>query len=428
LDVRIEGSPPASGRLNDKGDAIFERSRVRAELRWEQIQEEIAGPQTQEDLLKRIHSIRSGQKGIPSVGLEEAIEKWAAVPRRRALSERTLTQARSRWDRFMAYVEANQPSARFLADITSETAERYMAEVARRGVAAKTYSNTLKGLSAVFNMLKKKASLHQNPFEEIPEKEPDSVGHAPFTPDELAAITDAARKPEHAFIRPVIVTGICTAMRRGDCATLKWSAVDLDGGFITVKTSKTNGTAVIPLFPLLADEIRRQLPKKGEYVFPACAMMYEANPDGVSYRVRNVLIDAGYSDADEAETEGHRGKLGAKRTTGIRRACLRGFHSFRVTWVTLALNAGVPMELVRRVTTHTTVDIVLEHYFKPGREDFRRVLTEKMPKMFSLGPPATSETERTVPAPAVLAELEAMTADNWLSVRDRLVSRLKQAV
>jgi hypothetical protein len=86
------------------------------------------------------------------------------------------------------------------------------------------------------------------------------------------------------------------------------------------------------------------------------------------------------------------------------------------------------MELVRRVTTHTTVDIVLEHYFKPGREDFRRVLTEKMPKMFSLGPPATSETERTVPAPAVLAELEAMTADNWLSVRDRLVSRLKQAV
>jgi hypothetical protein len=48
---------------------------------------------------------------------------------------------------------------------------------------------------------------------------------------------------------------------------------------------------------------------------------------------------------------------------------VRDFHSFRVTWVTLALTAGVPLELVQKVTGHKTTDIVLKHYFQPGLED-----------------------------------------------------------
>ena len=50
-----------------------------------------------------------------------------------------------------------------------------------------------------------------------------------------------------------------------------------------------------------------------------------------------------------------------------------------MTWVTLALTAGVPMELVRRVTGHATADIVLKHYFRPGREEFRQALEAAMP-------------------------------------------------
>ena len=42
-------------------------------------------------------------------------------------------------------------------------------------------------------------------------------------------------------------------------------------------------------------------------------------------------------------------------------------HSFRVTWITLALAAGVPLELVQRVTGHRTVEVVMKHYFRQGR-------------------------------------------------------------
>jgi hypothetical protein len=53
--------------------------------------------------------------------------------------------------------------------------------------------------------------------------------------------------------------------------------------------------------------------------------------------------------------------------------------------LTLALTAGVPLELVQRVTGHKTTDVVLKHYFRPGQEDFRLALEGAMPKLLTTG-------------------------------------------
>ena len=42
----------------------------------------------------------------------------------------------------------------------------------------------------------------------------------------------------------------------------------------------------------------------------------------------------------------------------------------------------MPLELVQRVTGHKTTDIVLKHYFRPGREEFKRTLENAMPDFF----------------------------------------------
>jgi hypothetical protein len=73
----------------------------------------------------------------------------------------------------------------------------------------------------------------------------------------------------------------------------------------------------------------------------------------------------------------------AKRAHGQRAASVRDWHALRTTFVTLALSAGVPMELVRRVTGHTTVDIVLRHYFRPDREHFKAVLGRTLPDVLT---------------------------------------------
>jgi len=77
--------------------------------------------------------------------------------------------------------------------------------------------------------------------------------------------------------------------------------------------------------------------------------------------------------------------LQEEREHGLRRASLHDFHSFRVTWITLALAAGVPLELVQRVTGHRTVAVVLKHYFRPGRQDFLQALAKAMPNMLAGG-------------------------------------------
>jgi integrase len=95
---------------------------------------------------------------------------------------------------------------------------------------------------------------------------------------------------------------------------------------------------------------------------------------------------------------------------------VRDFHSFRVTWVTLALTAGVPLELVQKVTGHKTTDIVLRHYFQPGREDFRRALQSAMPKLLTNGHKSPKDEMKEV--------LDKLTAKNLKQSKARLLALL----
>jgi integrase len=297
-------------------------------------------------------------------------------------------------------------------------ARAFMKAEEARGVTAKTWNDTLKLLRAAYKYLLPAGGI--NPFSNLPTRETETVFRKPFTPEELKAIVDAGRDDD--FIRPILITGMCTAMRRGDCCLLKWKDVDLARRFITVKTNKTGVTVSIPIFPMLYDELAGRQPSEA-YVFTEQAKMYVENPDGITWRVRKVFAAAGFKDAEEGGENGGngdaqnevmaiRGEIHAERKEGLRRASVRDFHSFRVTWVTLALTAGVPLELVQKVTGHRTTDIVLKHYFQPGREEFRRALQSAMPKLLTNG-------HRT-PKEEMLEILAGISAKTWQKDTKRL--------
>jgi len=106
-----------------------------------------------------------------------------------------------------------------------------------------------------------------------------------------------------------------------------------------------------------------------------------------------------------------------------------------VTWVTLALTAGVPLELVQRVTGHQTTDIVLKHYFRPGREAFRSALSVAMPQLMMGAPVVVVPAALAIPAPDPLVKrlvtargiLEASTGKTWSADRARLLELLAPA-
>src|SRR5208283_1745728 len=191
--------------------------------------------------------------------------------------------------RFATFVNQENGKAVELAQVTRKAARSFMDAESNRGVTAKTWNDTLKLLRATFTHLLPAGSI--NPFSDMPTRETETVFRQPFTPEELAAITEAAKADE--FIRPIIIVGMCTAMRRGDCCLLEWKDVDLANRFITVKTSKTGQTVSIPIFPMLQDELKAQAKnagtKRDRYVFPEQARMYLENPDGITWRVKKIL-------------------------------------------------------------------------------------------------------------------------------------------
>ena len=523
LDVKITGTPPDSGSLLDQGDTEFQMSRAAAQMKLDSIVEEVRSKRTATHLVERIYEGKTGEI-IKSVKLAALADEWAKIARRRQVDDRYSRQCKSTLNRFAAFVREQNPKLMEIAQVTRTIARDFMDAEGKRGVTGKTWNDTLKLLRATFKYLLPAGGI--NPFVGTPTKETETVFRIPFSPEELAAISEAAKADE--FIRPIIIVGICTAMRRGDCCLLEWKDVDLANRFITVKTSKTGQTVSIPIFPMLQDELKAIAKDAGAkregYVFPEQAKMYLENPDGITWRVKKILaVGLGEPVADVEETKAlpkistdearkrgedfiaklpdgekrarmttvfklymdgnniaavmaganvskgsvsgylneieaaigcrivrgtshtHKGDsvkdgmndagLHQERKHGLRRASVRDFHSFRVTWVTLALTAGVPLELVQKVTGHKTTDIVLKHYFQPGREAFRSALNKAMPKLL-MNASRTGQPVEVVAAPLAIgpavekqdkkirAILESSTAKTWKQDQARVLKML----
>ena len=442
LGVKVNGTPPSSLSLKDDGDLAFERSRTAAQAKLESIAEEARTKRDSVRLVERLYEIKTGE-AIRSVMLAELAEEWAKIERKREPNTRYAAQCQSTLKRFAVFVGQENKKAEEIAHVTRALARSFMAAESNRGVTAKTWNDILKLLRATFKYLLPTGAI--NPFSDLPTRETETIFRKPYSPEELAAILEAARTDE--FIRPVLVAGICTAMRRGDCCLLPWKDVDLKQRFITVKTAKTGQTVSIPIFPLLYDELklRFELRKPNdEFVFPEPAQMYQKNADGITWRVQKVLTTAGFRDDEKTEHSANeqsvkqmpndlpqpsgqngqtlvvRGTIHVVRKEGLRRASVRDFHSFRVTWVTLALTAGVPLELVQKVTGHKTTDIVLKHYFQPGREAFRQALLSAMPKLLTNGQKSPKEE--------MVEILNKMQAKTWRKSRARLEEIIKNMV
>jgi len=524
LRLEIEGKRPASISQESR-DKAFERSRGKALEKFEAMIRDVKERKDSAEYVQKLHEIRTGRR-IDSIPLGKLADEWDAAARKRAGSPRYVKQAHSLFKRFVGFIQKGHKDAETMADVTSAMAEAFMKSEKDRHVSGRTYNSVLILLRSSFKMLAQKANLSRNPFSGIITATEDTIHRKPFTQDELQAIMKAA--DEDPFIRPLIVTGMCTAMRRGDCCLLRWEDVDLNERFVRVKTAKTGETVEIPMFPVLCEELKKLNPQKTGYIFPDQAKMHLKNSQGISVRVKRVLELAGFYDVNDDEKDKEKGKpindplprlpsdellerglkvlaevpedamdatkrevirevfkvyvsgsklpaiaekmslskstvslylhemerrcgvsvlrarkkraakrlgdLGGARKVGLRRGSVRDFHSFRVTWITLALAAGVPMELVTRVTGHQSVDVVLKHYFRPGREDFRQAIESAMPKLLMMSSEPVSEAkgpnellEDALKGLGALQGPAGKAGATWRQERARLVALIQKA-
>jgi integrase len=366
LNVPMEGRAPAS--LLDEGDHAFERSRARAQVKLEEVISEAQHQKSSEALVQKIHAIRYGER-IKSFPIRDLIQAWEAMPKKKGRDElhpRYVTDVHATLRRFVDFMRDQYAGVVEAEQVNRTMALEFMASEESRGLAAKARNDTLKRLRAVFKFLQIEYGVLKNPFDGIRHHTEHHVHRRPLDAAERQRLLDAVAGDD--FLRPIIVCGLETAMRLGDCCKLDWASVHLDEkdahghpspDHLAVASSKTGASILIPVSPKLRNELERALPAKGGKrkgpVWPAQAAMYANNPQGLTYRVGKAFAKAGFSDGDTQRL----------RTKGMRKASVVDFHSLRTTWITDQLSRGTPIETVRMITGHQTTEVVLRHYFKP---------------------------------------------------------------
>lgn len=514
LGVLVRGKP---------GSEEYEASKREAEVELAAFVEKLRQQTRPEENIQRLHEVKFGRR-IGSLPLSRLAEAWVALPRRRPLGKTRESYGLSVLNRFVAFLREHHPKATELAAITPEMAEAFMKAEEDRNLRGSSYNAELSLLRSTLSRLRVKAGMLENPFEgNLVAKDVRSTPREPFTPEDLDRLIRIARAKDPE-IADLIVVGACTALRLGDCATLRWTDIDLDAGRIRLRTRKTGEPVVLPLFPNLRDTLRGR-PRDGTYVFPDLAASYGKKRWAVHDRLRAVFVAAALQepgghvrkvaarfpiDVQVPDDESLRtsvlqkiramgpgevservkstmvevfdlyssgltivdivGKLGISKgsasnyiarieravghpilrkeveavrlaqarrpvngdekdeakkdgmppeQSGRRRINSRGFHALRATFTTMALSAGVPVEMVRLITGHSLTETVLKHYFNPKADAILRTVEAAMPRLLT-GRRDESVLEETI------ACIKGMTTKNLSGEKPRLLELIEK--
>lgn len=374
------GKPPPKGS-KEPGDDVFEESRREAEEKFAELSSGARSEADRVALTEKIHAARYGSR-VERIKIAELWERWSALPNR--AGEERRKRVRSILVRFSGFMERKYPKVKEAGALTGEHFREFLQEIEDSGVSARSWNDYLFTLRSVLGKVDGHGAGFREYLARLPLKDERTVHRRPFTGKELDGVFRAAAEVDPE-LRPVIVAAACTALRRGDVAQLRWEAVDMDAGFVTVKTAKTGETVEIPIFPPLMEVLRaaeKKRRKGNPYVFPAIARDYKRERNKLDRRLKKVLAAAGFvrpkkgEECDAAKTT--LAAVGDERRKN--RGSLCGWHSFRTTFCSLALANGVPMELLTRITGHRTAEIVEKYYNQAKREQARRAFGAAMPK------------------------------------------------
>lgn len=286
--------------------------------------------------------------------LVKAFDIWKRDPSRRSCAENQMYIHDSNWRSFLKWLMAKHPDVQFARQLTRDVAMEWAADELDACRAINTYNHHVTSVKTIFSSLRKLDATLGDPFEFIHAKSDanDAQGKQPFTDMELKAIFAS---PEEEFVR-LSKVGLYTTLRLKDAATIRWEDFDIDLQYYTGRHSKTGADATHRLAP----ELRAMLAatpgaQRHGAIFPRLADLPES---ALSKRFQDFLGRCGIQ-TQEAVT-GQNGKM--------RTACVRGFHSFRHTAITLALRNGATMQQVRRLAGHSS-DRMQRRYTHLGADD-----------------------------------------------------------
>ena len=398
-----------SAKVSEPGDREFEASRVRAQVEHDELKAKILDP---------LRAIRAAQT-VVEVATQTTqmvpartamLESWQNANRRGVtLAQATIDNHRRYFAHFNAFMDLNYKHVVDLRLLNATIVDRWARQLKSDGYLAKTFNNYVGGLSALFCATTVGLGL-ANPFRAICRVSLKGITahRKPFTVEELPLIYDACMTDP--MVGPLVVVALNTGMRRSDCALLTWADVHLEEACITVIAQKNREQVGIPIFAKLREVLEKQ-PHKGKYVFPEVAALFTAEKDNrnhVTLRLKKILKVAGI----DYDTRNDEFVTNVKR---LRKASISGMHAMKTTFVTIALGAGVSESTIKKIVGNEIVEIVLKHYFKPGRELIANNLRTLLPSALTGEKPQATLRDL----------LMNMDENNWRAVRTQALKLVK---
>lgn len=188
-------------------------------------------------------------------------------------------------------------------------------------------------------------------------------------------------------LEAVVLCQVTLGLRRCEACALLWGDIDLRSGEVKVtkgrhvvggkvfvwgtKTPKSTRTVVLPRF---AVERLRAI-KKERRALPT-ELLCDLRPDAISRRFRSWCRRNGYD--------------------GMTMLCLRH------TWATLAVKAGVPIEVVAMALGHTDISMCYERYVQRSTDVFRSA-QKRFSELVLRTAPANRSLNDFVKKPALVA-------------------------
>lgn len=228
-----------------------------------------------------------------------------------------------------------------LDEITSWQVEQYKAK-RRETVSPRTVNMGLSILRRMFNLSIAWGSVVKNPVTCVKMMRDPERPMRVLSPQEQTKLLEVCRP----HLKDLILFALHTGMRKGEILGLRWSAVDLEQGVITVGGGKTGRLRSIPVNAVCRTVLERRKSAGGEFVFEWQGKRFDR-------------FDKTW-----------RATVAAAQIPPIR------FHDLRHTFATRLVLAGEDLVTVGELLGHRSIQMTIR-YSHPGPEH-RRAAVEKL--------------------------------------------------
>ena len=367
------------------GKKITEEREARAAAeRFLSQREKIQEIETREEYLEKRAKLKK-LKARLTITLEDAFDLHLQKPHTRFASEQVLRVSRRYWEDFVAFLK-DKYDLQTLDQVERVHAEAYIAYIRQHGrydtkirynkesaparkpfkdyeyggmlsnTTLNRYQSTCKAVFT-FLLIDLGYTIEENPFFHIKPLKTNPIDREIFTPEEL---TEIFRNPP-PLMKAVFTVGICTGLRLGDVATLRWSDIETDveakGGMPVFfgkeinRVARKNKVLVhIPIEYELSKFLQEQweLYHDSEYIIPEAADMYLNQHHKLNNRILSYIKSLGI--------DKYRIVPGRKRKQSV-----KDFHSLRHCFCYYAGLRGVPLPIVQSIVGHLTQSMT-KHY------------------------------------------------------------------